>query len=444
MVSLPRIRVRAGIPTRILTATDGRDIVADNTPAGWEVNQPWLWFTGNASDNVFGNPPPGALTFGGDGPLGRSSLPAVSRCTSIICDTIAGMPWQVFRGWDKLDTPTWISDPQLTRQDGRVNAAAMDTVKLSAVEFWAQWIVSALWLGDGYVWVPVRDASGQPVAPLWILHPSKVSIDNDRYYISGTDYELAQDEILHLRGEPPYIDGYGMGVLTRHGPDLGLALTVRQYASSQYQSGIPYGYLKSQQPKMTGEQATALKEGWLSAHGTPQRNIAVLNATTEFTPLAISPLDAQLNQAREWSLRDIAMAFGIPSYMLGVAGDSSTYSNVESRMIELRQFSLLPWIRRIESCLDSEFPRGTDLHINSDSLLRADTLSRYNAYKVAIDSGVMTKDEAREKENLPPLGVAADSNIPDDTPQPVPNAFDNTGNEQPAANSDNTVIQFAK
>jgi HK97 family phage portal protein len=427
MVTLPRIRVRApraSLRPTVLTATDGRDILTDNTPAGWEVLQPWLWFTGPADMNVIGNPPPGAQLFGGDGPYGRSSLPAVSRCTSIIADTIAGMPWQVFRGWEKLDTPTWITDPQLTRQDGRVNAAAMDTVKLSAVEFWCQWIVSALWLGDGYVWVPVRDATGQPVAPLWILHPSKITIENDRYYVNGTDYELAQDEVLHLRGEPPYIDGHGTGVLTRHGPDLGLALTVRNYASSQYQSGIPYGYLKSQQPKMTAAQASDLKQSWMTAHGTPARNIAVLNATTEFTPLAISPLDAQLHAAREWSLRDIAMAFGIPSYMLGVAGDSSTYSNVESRMIELRQFSLLPWIRRIESCLDSE------------ALLRADTASRFSAYSTALAAGFMTKDEVREKENLAPLGVAADPSLPDSTPQPVPGA--------PDAPADATVIPLTK
>ena len=76
--------------------------------------------------------------------------------------------------------------------------------------------------------------------------------------------------------------------------------------------------------------------------------------------------------AREWSLRDIALAFGVPAYMLGAPGDSSTYANVESRMVELAQFTLLPWVRRIESTLESEFPAGTSLKVDMRSMMRAD------------------------------------------------------------------------
>jgi phage portal protein BeeE len=72
-------------------------------------------------------------------------------------------------------------------------------------------------------------------------------------------------------------------------------------------------------------------------------------------------------------------------------------------MIELRTFSLLPWQRRIESALDAQFPRGTSLKIASEGLLRADTKTRYDAYKVALDAGWVTVDEVRALEDLPPL-----------------------------------------
>jgi HK97 family phage portal protein len=155
---------------------------------------------------------------------------------------------------------------------------------------------------------------------------------------------------------------------------------------------------------MTAEQALDLKTKWLAQHGGSRRSIAVLNATTEFTPVAISPVDAQLNNAREWSNRDTALAFGVPPYMLGVPGDSSTYANVESRMIELRTFTHLPWQRRIESTLDAEFARGTGLKIATDALLRADTKTRYESYKVALEAGFMTVDEVRALEDRAPLG----------------------------------------
>ena len=277
----------------------------------------------------------------------------------------------------------------------------MDSVRLSAVEFWTQWLTAALWFGNGYVLVLNRDASGAPKPPLYQIHPDKITIHEGRYYIG--EFEMEEGQIIHLRGEPPYLDGLGQGVITRYGADLGLAMTTRTYAAAQYSSGVPAGYLQSTAPNMDQAAADKLKAKWMENHGSSARSIAVLNATTSFVPVQISPMDAQLDSARQWGLRDVAMAFGLPGYMLGVSGDSETYANAESRIIELRMFSLLPWMRRIESTLDSEFPRGTELKILSGGLERADTKTRYDAYKTAIDSGWLTKDEVRAMEDRPPL-----------------------------------------
>lgn len=381
------------------TATDGRDVL-ENTPDGWEVDAPWLWWTGPAGGDgtggPFGNPLDGSNVRG-------TSLPAVNRCTSLICDTIAGLPWDVVRGeYERLPRPDWISDPQATRLDGRVvDTGTLAAGRLSAVEFWSQWITAALWYGDGYLYVPVRDTTGAPKPPLWQLHPNDVVLQDGAYWVG--DVVLPQNSVVHLRGLGPYWDGTGRGVLTTFGAELGLATTVRTYASGVFASGVPAGYLKSTAPTMTQAQADELKAKWLAQHGGSRRTIAVLNATTEFTPISISPVDAQLDSARTWGLRDIALAFGIPPYMLGVPADSSTYANVESRMIELRTFSLLPWQRRVESTLDAQVPRGTGVKIRSDALLRADTATRYGAYKVALESGWITVDEVRRLEDLPPL-----------------------------------------
>ena len=384
------------------TATDGRDVLM-NSPDGWEVDQPWLWWMGPNGTDGSGGPFGSPLT--PDDPNGAGTLPAVTRCTSIVCDTIAGLPWKIYRGqYDQLTTPDWITDPQSSRIDGRVvsDTTPWDT-RYSAVEFWANWIVAALWWGDGYLYVPVRDNTGAPKPPLWQLHPHDVKIDKatGTYWVGNT--RLPPGTVIHLRGQPPYRDWHGNGVLDVNAAELRLGATVRQYAASTFASGVPFGYLRSTQPSMTPDQATALKASWMKAHGNSNRTIAVLNATTEFHPISISPVDAQLKDAREWGLRDIALAFGVPPYMLGVPGDSSTYANVESRMIELRTFTLLPWIRRIESVLDSELPRGTSLKIASDALLRADTASRYAAYESALRAGWLTVDEVRELEDRPPL-----------------------------------------
>ena len=404
------------------TATDGRDILF-NSPDGWEVDQPWLWYTGPAGGDgtggPFGNPPPGA-----GGPVwGLTALPGVTRCTSIICDTIAGLPWKVIRGeYEDLGQPSWIADPQALRLDGRVISAAVDDVRLSAVEFWTQWLTAALWYGDGFVYVPARDSAGQPLPPLYQLHPDAVTVDEGAYSVNG--YPMQPGEIIHLRGEPPYFRGRGHGVLKRHAAELGLALTIGNYSDSMYRSGVPAGFIKSTQPRLEKDEAEGLRDSWMQAHGSGRRSIAVLNATTDFTPISVSPVDAALDTAKMWSLRDLALAFGVPPYMLGVPGDSGTYANVESRMIELRQFTLLQWCRRAESTLDAQFPAGTSLKIKTAGLERADTASRYAAYKLGIDGGWLTRDEVRELEDLPPLAepaapLAPVSTMPTAPPQQV-------------------------
>ena len=342
----------------------------------------------------------------------------MSYCTNLIAGTLAGLPWRVQAGSTRLATPPWIADPQLARPDARFGRVDGPTPawQMSVVDFRTQWITSALWFGDGYMYAPVRDSSGQPVPPLWHLAPSKVKIEGGRYFLEGgqpdlfgsgalPEVEIPAADLIHLRGNPPYHNGHGSGVIDLHGAELGLAASVRSYALGQFSSGVPAGYLKVNAPNQTQDQANDLKKKWMAQHGSGRRSIAVLNATTDFVPIALSPLDAQLDLARQWSLRDIGLAFGVPASFLGIPGDSSTYANVESRFIELRTYTLLNWIRRIEAALGAEFPYGTDVKIVTAGLERGDTTSRYADYKTGIEGGWLTVDEVRELEDLPPLGT---------------------------------------
>lgn len=391
-------RAARAVSTTILTATDGRDVLR-NSPDGWEVEQPWLWWSGPAGGDgtTYGNPIPGA-TYGVPG----SGLPAVARCSSLIADTISGMPWKVYRDRDQIPTPDWIADPQGLRLDGRiVGMTAVDEIRLSAVEFWSQVILSMLWFGDGLIYAPTRDAAGMPRPPLWILHPSDVRISEGAYWVG--DIQLPPASVIHVRGGP-IRDGRGTGVLRRFAQEFALDAVTRDYAAGTLQSGVPAGYLKVTKDGLTQDAADNLKARWLTAHGGSRRSIAVLNATTEFHALQISPLDAQLVEQRRLNLLDVALIFGVPPYLLGAPADSATYANIESRMQEFYSLTLLPWIRRMEATLDAQFPRGTSVKVSMDSILRADTLTRYQAHTIGLAQGFLTVDEVRQSEDRPPMG----------------------------------------
>jgi len=404
----PLSRHPAGVAMR--SATDGRDMLM-NTPDGWEVDQPWLWWDGPAGGDgtggPLGNPPPGAGL-----PL---NLPAaVMRCTSLIADTIAGLPWQVFRddGQQHLEVPDWIFDPQARRIDLRVSGGPFPEWRKTKMEFRSSTIVSMLWQGEGMIYVPVRDADGHPVPPLWQINPDDVGIDDGRWVIGeggdGSDdggYTFQPGELLVIRGMMRGAEIRGVGVLQAHWAELGLAESMRDFASNMLREGIPNGYLKVNSPQLTRDKAHELQRDWMRQHSGPRKKIAVLNATTDFHALGLDPAALQLAQMRDYSLLDIALMFGVPPWFLGIRTDSNTYANITSRMIELAQFTLLPWCRRIEAAHDAEFPRGTEMRINLDGLRRADTLTRYQAHEIALRAGFMTVPEVRELENLPPLSA---------------------------------------
>ncbi|HKV67688.1 MAG TPA: phage portal protein [Gaiellales bacterium] len=387
----------------VLTATDGRDVLL-NSPDGWEVEQPWLWWLGPAGggQGPFGNPIPGANNGHGYG-----SVPAVARATGLIVDTVGTLPWHVYRGTERLSTPTWMADPQALRLDGRVvDTDQVIDARLSRIDFWCDWIRSALWWGDGFVYVPMRDAAGAPKPPLWLLHPDDVKVEEGQYFVGDT--RIPATNLIHLRGQTPIVKGRGTGVLTRFAADLGLTQSLRSYMAGAFTSGVPAGYLKTSAPNITQDQADALKTRWMSQHGGNSRSIAVLNATTEFHPLAWTPVDTEAAAFATLTLGQIELMFGLPVSMLGgPAGKSLDYSTTELRMMELLQLTLLPWIGRVEAVLDAQLAAGVESRIEIGGLLRADAKTQMETLEIGIRTGLITVNEGRELLNRPPLEEAA-------------------------------------
>ena len=69
--------------------------------------------------------------------------------------------------------------------------------------------------------------------------------------------------------------------------------------------------------------------------------------------------------------------------------------------MQLIRWSLTPWLTRVEQAMSDLLPRGQYAKFNLDSLLRGDTLSRYQAHKIGIDAGFLSVDEVRQIEDKP-------------------------------------------
>jgi HK97 family phage portal protein len=179
---------------------------------------------------------------------------------------------------------------------------------------------------------------------------------------------------------------------------------------------VPSGYLKTTQAGLTQPQADTLKAKWLEAHGGDEASIAVLNATTEFTPVSWSPVDAALAEVKRLNVADVAFSFGMAPETLGVTmGNSATYSNVAQWFEAHRDFALSPWEAALEGTLSALLPQGDLALVNLDAYTQPPLAERLEAYAGAIAAGIYTANEVRALEGLAPL--------PEPEPQPVPSAL---------------------
>jgi HK97 family phage portal protein len=253
------------------------------------------------------------------------------------------------------------------------------------------------------------DDPASPVQTVQVLNPNGVAIRDDptgRWYDVVTDlgqhhvfpaHQVAHLAMLRVPGTP-----YGLGPVQAAQPDLGGALDQRDYASGWFHtSGVPSGVLSTDQ-HLTATQAEDYKERWTK---TPPGSVRVVGAGLSYNPVMISPKDAQFLESQQFSITSIARLFGIPASLMLAAvsgGTSQTYSNIEQDMIVYVQHSLMVYLREIEEAFTAISPRGQTVRFNTESLLRTDTLTRYQAHEIALRAGWTDVAEVRAIEGLPP------------------------------------------
>jgi HK97 family phage portal protein len=313
-------------------------------------------------------------------------VPAIWRGITLISDAIGAMPLHAYRG-DTLVTPT----PNILL---RPNPPCIRMETISAM-------ASALLIHGNYIAVLGEPGANGLPESFYPVEPNRVNVSRDNgrmiYMIDGRQYD--QSQILHIKNFSMPGALVGVGILGAQKQALGKLIAINEYASRYFDGGVsPSAILKSANPDWTQEEADALKAAWMSMYSSRNRAPAVLNSSTEFQVLSDNAQEAQLIEAQQQALVEASNILGLPAYYLGAPNSSRTYSNVEQENLQLIRWSIQPIAQRIEEALSDLLVRGQVAKFNFDSLLRTDTLSRYQAHQIAISNGFLTVDEVREME----------------------------------------------
>ncbi len=77
----------------------------------------------------------------------------------------------------------------------------------------------------------------------------------------------------------------------------------------------------------------------------------------KYTPIGISPEQAQFLETRKFQINEIARIFRVPPHMVGDL-EKSSFSNIEQQSLEFVKYTLDPWVIRWEQSIQrSLLPR---------------------------------------------------------------------------------------
>ena len=337
-------------------------------------------------------------------------MTAVYSCVRILSEAVAGLPLHLYKYTDSGGKAMALDHSLYRLLHDEPNP------EMSSFVFRETLMTHLLLWGNAYAQI-IRNGKNEIVA-LYPLMPNKMSVDRDENgrlyytYYRGSDEAIKNKEfaVMLQPSDVLHIPGLGFDGLVGYSPiamaknAIGMAIACEEYGAKFFANGAaPGGVLEH---PGTIKDPQRVRESWQSTFGGSgnANKIAVLEEGMKYTPIGISPEQAQFLETRKFQINEIARIFRVPPHMVGDL-EKSSFSNIEQQSLEFVKYTLDPWVIRWEqsiqrSLLNSEEKRKYFAKFNVEGLLRGDYQSRMNGYAIGRQNGWMSANDIRELENL--------------------------------------------
>ena len=341
-------------------------------------------------------------------PHTAEALPAVLNAVNVIAQAVASMPCYLFE----------------VNADGRKRIEnhsveyllnEMPNRNQTPYQFKEVMMRHVLLNGNAYA-VIGWNVKGQAES-LTPFPPSAVNIQRTpkgEYLYQITDLDgrarnYLQDEILHLRHGSN--DGFmGRSPITVCREAVGLGMAQQRHGSAIMKNGLMAGGIVTTAEwfdQAKGQKAMeALKryQGAKNAGKTP-----VLEGGMDYKQLGMSNQDAEWLSSRKFTIEDIARIFNISPIFLQDYSHSS-YANFSEASRAFLGQTLRPHLANFEQQLKdalmidltSNSRKRYVIEFDTSDLLRTNQQERFASYDTAIKCGILSPNEARKREGLPP------------------------------------------
>ena len=336
-------------------------------------------------------------------------MTAVYSCVRILSEAVAGLPLHLYRYNDSGSKEKAVDHPLYRLLHDEPNP------EMSSFVFRETLMTHLLLWGNAYAQI-IRNGKGEIIS-LYPLMPNKMTVERDESGHLYYSYQRSNDEAIGESGrvilkpsDVLHIPGLGFDGLVGYSPiamaknAIGLAIATEEYGAKFFANGAaPSGVLEH---PGTLIDPSKIREAWQSQFGGSQNSgkVAVLEEGMKYTPISISPEQAQFLETRKFQINEIARIFRVPPHMVGDL-EKSSFSNIEQQSLEFVKYTLDPWVVRWEQSIMRSLLSPTEkseyfVKFNLEGLLRGDYQSRMNGYAIGRQNGWMSANDIRELENL--------------------------------------------
>ena len=337
-------------------------------------------------------------------------MTAVYSCVRILAEAVAGLPLHLYKYTENGGKEKAIDHPLYRLLHDEPNP------EMSSFVFRETLMTHLLLWGNAYAQV-IRNGKNEVIA-LYPLMPNKMSVDRDSNgqlyysYYRGADEAIrdTQNTVILKPSDVLHIPGLGFDGLVGYSPiamaknAIGMAIACEEFGAKFFANGAaPSGVLEH---PGTIKDPSRVRDAWQSQFGGSSNSgkVAVLEEGMKYTPISISPEQAQFLETRKFQINEIARIFRVPPHMVGDL-EKSSFSNIEQQSLEFVKYTLDPWVIRWEQSIQRALLSHDEKAVyfakfNLEGLLRGDYQSRMNGYAIGRQNGWMSANDIRELENL--------------------------------------------
>lgn len=311
------------------------------------------------------------------------TLPAVSGAVDFICNCVACMPVKLYK--TKQGKVEEVENDVRTKL---LNGDTGDT--LDAFQLKKAMVEDYLLGKGGYAYI---QKSRNDVTGIFYVEEKNITI------MKNTEPIYKEFSIMVQGGEYKAYEFIKLLRNTKDGASgIGLTVEVAKALETAYQTllyqlnlvktgGNKKGFLKSQKRLGQGEIDT-LKSAWKEMYANNEENVVVLNNGLEFQEASNSSVEMQLNESKKTLKDEINNLFHIKD-------------DFELTFKE----AIFPIIKAFETALNRDLllekeKKNYFFEFDTKEITKASITERYNAYKVAKETGFITLNEIRKQENM--------------------------------------------